>query len=34
MYELDEDIKEMADNLVNAIYQCYRQYFTNKKKDG
>ena len=34
MYEIDEDIKEMAIDMINAIYKCFGKYFQNPKKDG
>ena len=34
MYEIDEDVKEMAINMINDINRCFRSYFTNNKEVG
>lgn len=34
MYEIDEDIKEMALDMINGINQCFRSYCVYNKKVG
>ena len=33
LYEIDEDIKEMTANLINAIYRRFEKYFGYQTKD-
>ena len=33
LYEIDEDIKEMAANLTNAIYRRFKKYFGYQTED-
>jgi hypothetical protein len=34
MYEIDEDIKDMLNDLVNACYKYFGKYFSTRKEDN